>query len=152
MGRYFETIRIKDEQRLYEASIHWSIYIWPSFWTLVTLGLAIPFTVFWFIAAAIEQSTSEMVISNRRLVAKFGLIRRTSIEQRLSKIDSIVVRQGLLGRMLNYGKVYVYGSGASLSPFGPMGNPLAFKRAIETAIADGETAAIPQANEQAARL
>ena len=42
----------------------------------------------------------------------------------LSKIESIHVNQGLLGRMLNYGDVTVVGTGSSLEPLRGIADPL----------------------------
>ncbi|WP_161495051.1 PH domain-containing protein [Caulobacter sp. BP25] len=80
------------------------------------------------------QLNSDFAVTNKRLIAKFGFINRTTIEQRLNKVDTIIVNQGVLGRILNYGKIIVRGTGVSASPFGPIAQPLDFKRAIEEAI------------------
>lgn len=79
----------------------------------------------------IRQSTTDMVVTDRRVIAKFGLISRRAIEMRISKIESIEVEQTLLGRMLNYGAVIVHGVGGGFEPLNIVADPLAFKRAIE---------------------
>ena len=79
----------------------------------------------------IRQSTTNMVVTDRRVIAKFGLISRRAIEMRISKIESIQVDQSLWGRMLNFGTVMVHGTGGAFEPLSPVGDPLAFKRAIE---------------------
>lgn len=134
MARYIDQIIAGDEKVLFDAKVHWAIYIWPIFWTIVTFGFAIPITAVWFILALMYQLNSDFAVTNKRLVAKFGFISRTTIEQRLVKVDTIIVNQGILGRILDYGKVTVRGTGVSSSPFGPISQPLDFKRAIEAAI------------------
>lgn len=79
----------------------------------------------------IKQGTTNMVVTDRRVIAKFGLISRRAIEMRISKIESIQVDQTLLGRMLNYGTVMVHGTGGAFEPLSIVADPLAFKRAIE---------------------
>ena len=59
----------------------------------------------------IRQSTTNMVVTDRRVIAKFGLISRRAIEMRISKIESIQVDQSLWGRMLNFGTLMVHGTG-----------------------------------------
>ncbi len=134
MARYVDQILSADETVLFDAKVHWAIYIWPTFWTLITGGLALPVTFFWYVFALLYHLNSDFAVTNKRLIAKFGFISRTTIEQRLNKIDTIIVNQGILGRMLNYGKITVRGTGVSASPFGPIANPLDFKRSIEQAI------------------
>lgn len=79
----------------------------------------------------IKQSTTNMVVTDRRVIAKFGLISRRAIEMRISKIESIQVEQTLVGRMLGYGTVMVHGTGGAFEPLSIVADPLAFKRAIE---------------------
>jgi uncharacterized membrane protein YdbT with pleckstrin-like domain len=134
VARYIDQVIAGDEKILFDAKVHWGIYIWPTFWTVVSFGFLLPITFFWFIFALMYQLNSDFAVTNKRLIAKFGFINRTTIEQRLNKVDTIIVNQGVLGRMLNYGKVVVRGTGVSASPFGPISQPLDFKRAIEEAI------------------
>jgi hypothetical protein len=73
--------------------------------------------------------------------AEFGFAGRTSDREVrfINRTDRAAPEQGrydhrgVLGRMLNYGKVVVRGTGVSASPFGPISQPLDFKRAIEEA-------------------
>ena len=76
----------------------------------------------------IASLTTELVITNRRVIAKFGLIRRNTIELNLSKIESIRVEQSILGRLLNYGTVFLIGTGGSKEPIPRISHPLEFRR------------------------
>jgi len=83
------------------------------------------------IHALIYYYNSDFVLTDRRVLSKFGLLSRTTSEQRLSKIESIHVHQSILGRLLGYGSLTVTGTGSSTTQFSPMKDPLACKRAIE---------------------
>ena len=55
--------------------------------------------------------TTEFAVTNRRVVAKTGFIRRHTLEMLLTKIESVAVNRIFLGRMLNFGVVTVTGTG-----------------------------------------
>jgi len=90
------------------------------------------------IHAVIYRLTTEMAVTTKKVVAKWGLIGRRTMEQRLSKIESIVVDQGILGRLFNYGSVFVHGTGSSSTPIRFVADPTAFRRAVEAAIEASE--------------
>lgn len=46
-----------------------------------------------WISAAITYYTTELAITNKRVVAKFGLIRRNTVEMNISKVESVQVDQ-----------------------------------------------------------
>ena len=80
--------------------------------------------------AVISHRTTEVVLTDRCLIAKWGLLSRKTVELALSRIESLQVRQSLLGRVLNYGDVTVVGVGASLEPLDGIKNPLELRRRI----------------------
>jgi uncharacterized membrane protein YdbT with pleckstrin-like domain len=92
---------------------------------LAILGLII------FVSPIIAKETTELVITNRRIVAKFGLISRYTIEINLSKIESISVSQSILGRFLNYGDLQIVGTGGTREPISFINEPLAFRRKVD---------------------
>ena len=79
----------------------------------------------------ITKETTELVITNRRIIAKFGLISRYTIEINLSKVESISVSQSILGRILNYGDLQIIGTGGTREPIPNIGNPLMFRRQFD---------------------
>jgi uncharacterized membrane protein YdbT with pleckstrin-like domain len=154
LATYIDHILTPGETVHATARITGWIWFWPvvvSLAILAGLGLALTMPSIrsqpglalggWALAAGlvcavligpwIRQSTTNMVVTDRRVIAKFGLIARRAIEMRISKIESIQVDQTLLGRMLNFGTVMVHGTGGAFEPLSPVGDPLAFKRAIE---------------------
>src|SRR5437016_10658066 len=86
------------------------------------VGLAI------ILVAAIRRATTELVLTDRRIIAKRGFIRRDTVEMNLGKVESLHVNQGLLGRMLDYGDVTVVGTGSSLEPLRGIAGPLELRR------------------------
>ncbi|MEN6587684.1 MAG: PH domain-containing protein [Sulfuricella sp.] len=76
---------------------------------LLAAGLAL------ILSAVIRRQTTELVLTDRRIITKRGLVSRDTVEINLNKVESLHVNQGLMGRILNYGDVTVVGTGASLS-------------------------------------
>lgn len=80
---------------------------------LVFLFLVLPTGI----GAFVNRKTSEFAVTNKRVVMKFGFIRRSSLEVLLTKIEGVSVDQGILGRILDYGTIVVGGTGGSRTPF-----------------------------------
>ena len=128
MASYVEGALTKGEQVIYQGKVS----IW-SLSPLIIIGLILFFVwglglLFW-IAAAIKYFTTELAITNKRVIAKFGLVSRSTIEINLQKIESIQVNQGILGRILNYGSIVVSGAGNPQAPIPGISSPLQFRRA-----------------------
>ena len=119
MGHYVRTHLIKDEHLVFETGYHWIIFI----------SLKAIFTL--FISPLIAINTSEFCITNRRIVMKTGMIVRRTMEMNLSKIESVNVEQNILGRILDYGRVIIHGTGGSTENFSYIKAPAEFRKQFE---------------------
>jgi uncharacterized membrane protein YdbT with pleckstrin-like domain len=126
MASYVESNLINGEEIKYLAKV--------SKWSLLPkILLGIVLLPFWgvgliFLAsAAITYYTTELAITNKRVIAKFGLIRRDTIEINLPKIESIRVEQGFLGRIFGFGSVLVAGGGNPQAPIPGISAPIRFR-------------------------
>jgi uncharacterized membrane protein YdbT with pleckstrin-like domain len=81
----------------------------------------------------IKRASTELAVTNRRVIAKFGLVRRSTVELNLSKIESIRVEQTVMGRVLNYGSIFVTGTGSTMEPIPYIANPIGFRQAVQAA-------------------
>ncbi|ESQ80034.1 PH domain-containing protein [Asticcacaulis sp. YBE204] len=172
MARYVDSALSAGEPILYDAKVHWAIFLQPFFrlwlyaifvgffyfflgsglladisaalarksslsWAHLLSPILISIAVFClifglsFLSAIVYYFNSDFVLTDRRVLSKFGLLSRTTSEQRLSKVESIHVYQSLIGRLLNFGNVTITGTGSSTTTFGPMADPIACKKAIE---------------------
>lgn len=127
MGSYVESTLSDGENIQYRANVS----IW-SLLPLLILGLILlPFfgigLLFWM-WAAIHYFTTEMAVTDRKVIAKTGFIRRNTIELLLSRVESIRVDQSILGRMLNYGSIVVAGGGNPQAPIPGIASPLEFRK------------------------
>lgn len=129
MGSYVESSLTKGEEVVYRGQVSvWSLapLLLVGFVLLGFMGLGL---IFWAIAA-IRYFTTELAITNKRVIAKFGLISRSTIELNLQKIESIQVNQGIFGRMFNFGSIVVAGAGNPKAPIPGISRPLDFRRAF----------------------
>ncbi len=86
---------------------------------------------FGFIAyVALFIHTTEIVLTNKRVIAKFGFISRDTIEMRLNKIEVINVKQSLLDRILNIGTIVIIGSGGSEQCIPYIADPITFRNNV----------------------
>ena len=118
MGKYVQSTLTTGENVVYEAKLHWIIFV----------SLRAIFTL--WIAPLIDWYTCEFAITNKRIIIKVGFISRRTIEMNLAKIESVTVDQGILGRILGYGNITVIGTGGTREPFHRIRSPLDFRKAF----------------------
>ena len=138
MASYVEAALIPGEKILYQGRVSW----W-SVWHLLLGGvLLLVFVVglVFLIWAWIRVKSTELAITNKRVIAKFGFITRNTMEINIQKVESIQVQQSLMGRMLDYGTLIVSGTGSSHAPIPSISDPMAFRRAfVEAQEGSGRT-------------
>ena len=69
-------------------------------------------------------SATEIVVTDRRVIFKRGLLSRHTVEMNVSKIETVDVEQGLAGRIWDYGTVVIRGTGSGFEPLVGVGSPL----------------------------
>ena len=88
--------------------------------------------------------TTELAITNRRVIAKFGLIQRQTIELKVNKVESLSVNQGVIGRIFNFGSIVVVGTGGSNAPIPYIANPMNFRQQVNQFLDDYDDGKIAQ--------
>jgi len=151
---YIEQTLTPGEQVLHRTRLHWIVLLWPFVFAIVFAAAAVACLIGWYssrndpnatlgrtallalvvaevlvaaialVAGLVRRAGIEMAVTNRRLIVKTGVVRRHTIEMMLSKIESISVSQGVLGRIANYGDVLVRGSGGTAEHFARIADPL----------------------------
>ncbi|MCG2635283.1 MAG: PH domain-containing protein [Gammaproteobacteria bacterium] len=127
MGSYVESVVGSGETVEYQASVSiWSMV--PLFLLgLVLLPLFGIGLIFWVIAV-LRYLTTELAVTNKKIIAKFGFISRNTIELLLPKVESIQVNQGIVGRICNFGSIVVSGAGNPQAPVPGIADPMAFRK------------------------
>jgi len=88
------------------------------------------YSVWLALRGAIVMFTTEFAVTNRRIMAKRGFIRRHTLEILLSQVESVSVNQDVLGRVLNFGTVTVTGTGGTSESFRAIVNPVGVRRKV----------------------
>jgi len=147
---YVQHVLQPGEDIRHTANVHWIIYMpgmilllaavavylmaetgssGRSIWLIVAAALAlIAFAQLfrgWFI-----RWTTEVAVTNRRIIFKQGFIRRNTVEMHMDKVESVDVEQSILGRLFDYGDVYVRGTGTGLEPLRNVAKPLELRNHI----------------------
>jgi uncharacterized membrane protein YdbT with pleckstrin-like domain len=123
---YIDDSLVPGETVLHRARVSW----WSQA-GLVVLGvllLVVVVGVFFLLAAWIKVHSTELAITNRRVIAKFGFIKRDTVEINLEKVEALRVEQGFWGRILNFGTILMTGTGGSIEPIPNIADPLVFRR------------------------
>lgn len=116
MGRYVDRNLVKDERVVHETTYHWVTFVsWRAVFTL-------------FLAPLIDVLADEFAITNKRVMIKTGLITIRTFEVNHSKIESVHVDQGLLGRILGYGTITIVGSGGTRLVVERIRRPVLFRK------------------------
>ncbi|MCZ2078335.1 MAG: PH domain-containing protein [Bryobacterales bacterium] len=129
MASYIEGALIKDERVMYIGHISlWSLshLLFLGLLTLPLFGLGL---VLWLMAY-IQYKTTELAITNKRVIAKFGFISRKTIELNIARVESIQVNQGIAGRIFNFGTLVISGAGNPQAPIPGISDPMSFRRAF----------------------
>jgi len=123
---YIDESLIEGEKIIHRARVAW----WSvcGYLILGLLLLVVVVGLYFLVAAWVKVRSTEIAITNRRVIAKFGFIKRETVEINLDKVEALKVEQGFWGRMLNFGTVYISGAGTSVAPIRDIADPLVFRR------------------------
>ncbi len=149
---YYTKVLQPDEKVLAVGRLHWSIHrhalllllaalvlLVGSFWTpqpdvptgirIVAAGIAV-IGLLVFLASSIRRRGTEIVVTDRRVIYKRGILSRHSVEMNVSKIEAVDVEKRLTARLLGYGTINIHGTGADIEPLQRIDQPLAIRSAI----------------------
>ena len=151
--RYVRKVLQPGETIVYSTKLHWiifwraivliiiSIILAVSAWYTaenqnLSLALVIAAIIFALLALSsafgkfIKQRTTELAVTDRRVIYKEGLIARRTLEMNRSRVESVDVYQSVLGRLLGFGTITPRGTGGSLEPMHNIDDPLTFRSYI----------------------
>ena len=145
---YIEQNLMNGENVLYQARLHWVIFLWPAIIFIIAImycivggegavfgGLLIFIGIITGVISIIKYRTSEFGITNKRVIVKVGFISRNSLEVLLNKVEGIQVNQDILGRIFDYGSITISGTGGTKDPFHKIEAPFDFRKKAQEQIA-----------------
>jgi uncharacterized membrane protein YdbT with pleckstrin-like domain len=153
--RYVRRVLQPGETIVYMTKLHWLVYLWAISLLVISLILAVAASstassqnlslAFWVAAlifvllalssalrAFIRRATTELAVTDQRVIYKTGLLARHTLEMNRAKVESVTVDQTMLGRLFGYGTVTVRGIGSALEPIHNIGDPLSFRSHLTT--------------------
>ncbi|HLI23086.1 MAG TPA: PH domain-containing protein [Stellaceae bacterium] len=149
---YIQKVLQPNETLIYQARLHWLVYARAVLFLVIAVvfavagyyaggqdllhaalalaALSLLIAVVSGIHAAIKRASTELAVTDHRVIFKRGIISRYTIEMARSKIESIDVQQSFWGRIFNYGTILVRGTGGSLEPFRDIERPIQLRSSI----------------------
>jgi len=155
---YIEQNLVPGEDVLYKTRLHWVVLVRPLIVGVVLASIGLAFVVGGYEASGkdrsyggmiflgslllasaavsiaaglVRKNSTEVAVSNRRVLIKTGFISRKTTEVILSKVESVGVDESTFGRMLGYGDVIVRGTGGTTETFSRIANPEELSRQVQ---------------------
>lgn len=135
MSGYIDNNLINNERVILRAKVSWWSQIWMFLFGAILLA-AYGLGLILIIVAVLRVMTTELALTNKRVIAKTGFIRRDTVELRLDRVEGLIVNQGIVGRILNYGTVLVTGTGGIKTPIPYISKPTDFRRVVNEYLED----------------
>ncbi len=144
---YVESSLSDGEQVRYGAKFHWLYTLGACFWlvigaliALIALALnaswwiwSLAIGVAFWLNLMIRKWTTEIAITDRRVIYKRGWIARSTDEMGLRRIEEINLKQGVIGRLFGYGKVRIQGTGVGALILPDIDDPMTFRKQLSEA-------------------
>jgi uncharacterized membrane protein YdbT with pleckstrin-like domain len=148
---YYTKVLQPDEQVKYVGKLHWTIYrnaIVLGILSLLVAGFAVSLTddargltlavagvvailaLVSFLGAWFVRVSTEIVVTDKRIIHKVGWIARRTEEINITKVETVDVAQGIGGRIFDFGTVLIKGIGGSWEPLRRVASPLQLRNAI----------------------
>jgi uncharacterized membrane protein YdbT with pleckstrin-like domain len=138
---YIEENLLNGEKVLHKGRVHW--WAWGKGLAIVLTGFLVGaqgepmpfwggmiglFGLVLLVRGLVTVWTTELAVTDKRVIAKFGLISRETIELVHQKVEGLSVSQSILGRLLGFGTITVNGTGSGKTPVPHITQPLVFRR------------------------
>lgn len=138
------TENMKEADVLYFTRLHWIIFFWPivSFMVPIVLQIYVPqlsdlnlfllaFAFLWLAMTWVTYYFSSITIKKKQVILRTGIIVRQTVDMPLSKIETIDIRQSILGSIFQYGALVITGTGGTRHLINYIHRPLTCRRYIE---------------------
>jgi uncharacterized membrane protein YdbT with pleckstrin-like domain len=94
---------------------------------LIAIGLYLIGLTWW------RRFTTEVAVTDRRVIYAVGFVNRHTVEMNMDKIESVDVEQWLSAQLLNYGDIVIHGTGETCEVLREIDDPLHFRSHITAA-------------------
>jgi uncharacterized membrane protein YdbT with pleckstrin-like domain len=121
---YIESTLASGEEILGQLKLTKLEYFWPVITCVILIGIP------WVLWVFISRRTTEIAYTNKRMILKQGVISRDTDEIRIDKIESIDIKQSIMGRIFGYGTIYITGTGAKIIALEAITDVIEMRRAL----------------------
>ena len=148
--KYHNKVLQSGESVKFVGKLHWIIYKRAIFFLILSLvlfsaieitedykmviltatGITTLLAITSFLRSWFVRATTEIVVTDRRIIHKTGWLARHTEEMNMTKVETVDVRQNMIGRILDYGAVLIKGIGGSWEPILYVASPLGLRNAI----------------------
>lgn len=113
-----------NEKIIFECKTHWIALLLPAFLSIFTLIMFIPaflskenredsfilliMSILLFGIPYLRVRTNRLVLTDKRIYGKSGIIKTTSLTAPISKIQTVNIDKGILGRILGYSDLEIH--------------------------------------------
>lgn len=129
---------------IYYTKLNWIIFFWPVISLCIALAVYMSvtqlkevalffgvFALFWILITWITYQYSSITIKRKQVILRTGLIIRQTVDIPLSKIETIDIRQSIIGSIFRYGALIITGTGGTRHLINYIDKPLTCRRYIE---------------------
>ncbi len=154
MARYADRMLLPDEHVIYTTGLHWVVYryglslllygalieiyadpVITTVWgAAVARWVSLPVELFGNLLilagamqlffALLRRASTEIVVTNQRVIAKSGVVAVRVYQTMVKKVTSVNIEQSVMGRIQGYGNVTVLASGGDLPEIDHVDDPL----------------------------
>ncbi len=134
---------------IYQARLHWILFIWPIILMGVGLYISVKLeplykagmglvavAIFWEVVVLLTYQCSYLTIKKKQVILCTGIFVRQTLDIALNKIESVDIRQSILGSILQYGSLVITGTGGTKQFINYLDKPLTCRRYIEQIMHD----------------
>lgn len=135
---------MNEQPVIYKAKLHWIIFLPAMLLCFIALyigshfpalqypsGILVLLSLVWWGVIWFTYRFSSVTIKTKQVVLRTGFIVRQTIDIPLDKIESIDIRQSLIGSFFNYGLFMITGTGGTRQQIDFLTCPLTCRRHIE---------------------
>ena len=129
---------------IYFTRLHWVIFFGPILGLVIAIALyvyivqlrqvsliLVVFALLWILMTWVTFYFSSITIKRKQVILRTGIIVRQTVDIPLSKIETIDIRQSILGSILRYGSLVITGTGGTRHLINFLHHPLTCRRYIE---------------------
>lgn len=138
------TTNNEESNVIFFTRLHWIIFFWPIVAFCVASALhfyinqfgdfsfILPaFALIWIGITWVTYYFSSITIKKKQVILRTGILVRQTVDIPLSKIETIDIRQSILGSIFRYGALVITGTGGTRHLINYIDRPLTCRRYIE---------------------